>query len=399
MNLKLNKLNPYPFEKLRVLLSNIDNKNNKHIPINLSIGEPKHPAPDTIKNAIVNNISGISNYPTTKGDQKLRETIANWIEKRYNKTKVNPDSEILPVIGSREALFSFAQIVINNSIINPVVICPNPFYQIYEGASLLAGAEPYYVNLDQKNNFSYKWNDVPEQVWNKTQLLYVCSPGNPAGNVLNLQEWKEIFDLSNKYNFVIASDECYSEIYYDESHPPLGALEAANLLNLTDYNNLVVFSSLSKRSNVPGLRSGFVAGDAKIINKFLLYRTYNGSAMSPLVTAASIAAWSDEKHVQENRKLYNDKIESVFPILKKVMHIDKPQASFYLWAKTPVSDEEFTRKLFEDTLITVLPGSFLARKSMGINPGDNMIRIALVSSLKECTEAANKIAEFIKNNY
>ncbi|MBW0454299.1 MAG: succinyldiaminopimelate transaminase [Candidatus Kinetoplastibacterium crithidii] len=399
MNPRLNKLNPYPFEKLRSLLSGITYKKEQLTPINLSIGEPKHPTPKSISDAIKDSIASISHYPATKGEELLRKTIANWIENRYAATKIDPNTQILPVLGSREALFSFTQIVIDNSFRNPVVICPNPFYQIYEGASILAGAEPYYVNLDPENNFSCKWDDVPTEIWDRTQLVFVCSPGNPAGNVIDLEEWKKIFELSKKYNFIIASDECYSEIYHDESNPPLGGLQAANILGIKDYNNLVVFSSLSKRSSVPGLRSGFVAGDSKIMNKFLLYRTYNGSAMSPLISAASVAAWSDEKHVYANRQLYNDKIEVFYSKINKYLEVTKPQASFYIWAKTPCSDTEFTKKLYQEESITVLPGSFLAREYLGVNPGNKRIRIALVSSLEECIEAANRIARFVQTYY
>lgn len=401
MNKRLNKLNPYPFENLRALLKNIDtaSTNQDIIPINLSIGEPKHVSPSIVKKTIIENLSGLSVYPSTKGDIALREVICKWIKNRYKIESVDAETQILPALGSREALFSFTQIAIDSDTDpDSIVICPNPFYQIYEGATVLAGSKPYYINLDQENSFSYNWDGVPEDVWKKTKLVFVCSPGNPAGNVINLDEWKKIFHLSSKYGFIIASDECYSEIYDETMPPPLGGMQAADIIGVKDYRNLVVFSSLSKRSSLPGLRSGFIAGDAELISKFLLYRTYNGSAMGPLVVSASIAAWSDETHVQENRKLYTSKINAVLPILQKVLDVSRPQASFYLWAKTPVSDTTFTRELYEKTAVTVLPGSFLARESLGVNPGNNRIRIALVSSLEECIEAANRIVNFAKNN-
>ncbi|AGF48947.1 succinyldiaminopimelate transaminase [Candidatus Kinetoplastidibacterium galati] len=401
MNKRLNKLNPYPFENLRALLKNVDIENESHdaIPINLSIGEPKHPSPPIVKKTIIENLSGLSVYPSTKGDIVLREVICKWIKNRYKIESVDAESQVLPALGSREALFSFTQIAIDSdSDPDPIVICPNPFYQIYEGATFLAGAKPYYINLDQGSNFSYDWDSVPENIWKKTKLVFVCSPGNPAGNVINLDEWRKIFHLSSKYGFIIASDECYSEIYDETMTPPLGGMQAADIIGVKDFKNLVVFSSLSKRSSLPGLRSGFIAGDSELLNKFLLYRTYNGSAMGPVVVSASIAAWNDEIHVQENRKLYTNKISTVLPILQKVLDVSRPQASFYLWAKTPMSDTIFTRELYKKTTVTVLPGSFLARESLGTNPGNNRIRIALVSSLEECVEAANRIVNFVKNS-
>jgi N-succinyldiaminopimelate aminotransferase len=280
------------------------------------------------------------------------------------------------------------------------VVCPNPFYQIYEGASLLAGATPHFLNTMPEDNFALNFAQLSEDVWQRTQLIYVCSPGNPTGRVMPLEEWKTLFDLSDHHGFVIASDECYSEIYFSEK--PLGALQAAHRLGRSDYKNLVVFSSLSKRSNVPGMRSGFVAGDADVIEKFALYRTYHGSAMNPAIQAASIAAWNDEAHVAENRRLYAEKFSRVVEILKPVLPVKMPDAGFYLWVdlskagvRTPVSDTAFAQALYRDYNVTVLPGSYLARTAQGVNPGENFVRMALVASTEETVEAAQRIAKFI----
>ena len=389
MNPNLNLLQPYPFQRLRELFAGIT-PNPAFNNINLSIGEPKHATPSLIKDALVNNLSGLAAYPTTLGVLPLREAIANWATRRYGIPLLNPETEILPVIGSREALFAVAQVVIDSSKSNPIVISPNPFYQIYEGAAFLAGAEPYFLNTTVENNHAMDFSSVPLEVLNRTQLVYVCSPGNPSGKVMTLAQWKEIFALSDQYNFVIAADECYSEIYFDETNPPLGALQAANLLG-RNYKNLIIFSSLSKRSNVPGMRSGFVAGDADLIAKFLLYRTYHGSAMSPTVQMASIAAWNDEKHVIENRRLYAEKFNTVTPMLNSTLQIEMPDAAFYCWAKTIEKDTDFAVKLYRDLNITVLPGSLLAREAHGTNPGAGFIRLALVASLDECVEAAKRI--------
>ena len=389
MNPNLSLLQPYPFQRLRELFAGItpDPAFNN---INLSIGEPKHATPSLIKDALVNNLSGLATYPTTLGVLPLREAIANWATRRYGIPLLNPETEILPVIGSREALFAVAQVVIDSSKSNPIVISPNPFYQIYEGAAFLAGAEPYFLNTTVENNHAMDFSSVPTEILNHTQLVYVCSPGNPSGKVMNLAQWKEIFALSDQYNFVIAADECYSEIYFDETHPPLGALQAAYLLGRS-YKNLIIFSSLSKRSNVPGMRSGFVAGDADLIAKFLLYRTYHGSAMSPTVQAASIAAWNDEAHVIENRRLYAEKFNAVTPMLSGTLQVEMPDAAFYYWAKTTEKDTDFALKLYRDLNVTVLPGSLLAREAHGTNPGAGFIRLALVASLDECAEAASRI--------
>lgn len=389
MNPNLEKLHPYPFQKLRDLFAGIQPNPSLKL-VNLSIGEPKHATPEFIKTALTENLAGLANYPTTLGSAALREAISDWLVRRYGIPALDSEKQIVPVNGSREALFAFAQAVVDPSLPNPVVISPNPFYQIYEGAALLAGAEPYYLNTLPENEFRMDYAAVPEAVWRRTQLLYVCSPGNPTGKVMNLDEWREVFALADKYGFVIASDECYSEIYFDETNPPLGALQAANKLG-RGYDNLVMFSSLSKRSNVPGMRSGFVAGDHRILEKFLLYRTYHGCAMNPAVQAASAAAWNDETHVQENRRLYREKFAAVTPLLKQVLDVEMPDAAFYLWARTRGSDTEFASRLHRDYNVTVLPGSFLAREAHGVNPGVGFVRIALVASLEECLEAVHRI--------
>ena len=400
MNPNLNKLQPYPFQRLRDLFQDIT-PNASLTPINLSIGEPKHATPTLIKAALTDNLAGLANYPTTAGVPALRQVISTWISRRYGIPAPNPEKTVLPANGSREALFAFAQVVIDatktsHSKPAPIVICPNPFYQIYEGAAFLAGAEPYFLNTlphkDQKRDYAMDFDSVPENVWRRTQLIYLCSPGNPSGKVMSLAQWQQVFELSDKYGFVIAADECYSEIYFTEGQAPLGALQAAHQLG-RDYNRLVVFSSLSKRSNVPGMRSGFVAGDAELIEKFLLYRTYQGCAMSPAVQAASIAAWSDELHVIENRRLYAEKFLAVTPMLQGVVEVEMPDAAFYLWARTSISDTEFAIKLYRDFNVTVLPGSFLSREAHGINPGAGFIRLALVASLEECLEAARRIQQ------
>ena len=397
MNPRLDTLQPYPFEKLRLLLAQAGTPPTGLRAINLSIGEPKHAAPQCVKDAIVGALDGLSAYPPTKGDPKLREAISQWIGKRYGIPSPNPETQVLPVLGSREALFSFAQVVLDSTK-NGIVVCPNPFYQIYEGAALLGGATPYYVNSDPALNFGCDWSTVPSEIWTRTQLLFICSPGNPAGNVMNLAEWRTLFELSDRYGFVIASDECYSEIFLDEAHPPLGGMQAAVQLGRTDFRNLISFSSLSKRSNVPGMRSGFVAGDATLMAKFLLYRTYHGSALSPVVSAASIAAWQDEAHVIDNRKQYRAKFDAVLPILEPVLDVTRPDASFYLWAGTKGPDADFVRDLLTHTNVTTLPGSFVGRTVNGVNPGQNRIRIALVAPLADCVEAAQRIAEFVRKS-
>lgn len=393
MNPNLNLLQPYPFQRLRDLFQGIK-PNPAYSAINLSIGEPKHETPALIKQALVDNLAGLANYPTTAGVTELRLAISSWASRRYGIPALDHEKEIIPINGSREALFAFAQAVIDGSKPKPVVICPNPFYQIYEGAAFLAGAQPYFLNNLPENDYAMDFDSVPEVIFQHTQLVYLCSPGNPAGKIMTLDQWKQVFELSDRYGFVIAADECYSEIYFDEANPPLGALQAAHKLG-RDYTNLVIFSSLSKRSNVPGMRSGFVAGDAKILEKFLLYRTYHGCAMSPTVQAASIAAWNDEAHVIENRRLYDEKFKAVTPIVKQALQVEIPDGAFYLWGRAPMSDTEFAVRLYRDFNVTVLPGSFLAREAHGVNPGKNFVRLALVASLQECLEAADRIKQVV----
>ncbi len=394
MNPQLSALQPYPFQKLSALLAGASPAALR--PINLSIGEPKHATPPFIRDALTANLSGLSSYPATAGSESLRRTVAGWIKNRFGVSDIDPLRQVLPVNGSREALFAFAQTVIDPSRARAVVVSPNPFYQIYEGAALLAGAEPQFLNQLPDNNFAMDRTQLPDEVWSRTQLIYVCSPANPTGNVMTLSEWKSLFELSDRYGFVIASDECYSEIYFDEAAPPLGALDAAWRLGRGDFRRLVSFSSLSKRSNVPGMRSGFVAGDAEIIAKFLLYRTYHGCAMNPAIQAASETAWRDESHVVENRRLYRKKFERVVAILGEVTEVTMPQAAFYLWLPTPIPDTEFAKGLFNQYNVTVLPGSFLAREARGVNPGQNFVRIALVASVEECIEAGQRLRDYIR---
>jgi N-succinyldiaminopimelate aminotransferase len=394
MNPRLKSLQPYPFEKLRKLFEgSTPDPARKHI--SLGIGEPRHPTPEFIRRALSDNLEKLSAYPPTAGSDTLRQAIARWLSQRYALPALDWRTEVLPVNGSREALFAFAQTIVNPSQAVPVVVCPNPFYQIYEGAALLAGAQPYYVNTTAEKGFRADYSQVPEEMWRRTQLLYVCSPGNPTGKVLGLAEWQEIFTLADRHGFVIASDECYSEIYFDEASPPLGALQAA-VRSGRGFERLVVFSSLSKRSNAPGLRSGFVAGDAAVLKAFLLYRTYHGGAMNPAVQEASAAAWKDETHVRENRKKYAEKFDRVTPLMQQALEVQRPDAGFYLWARTPVADVEFARRLYAAQNVTVLPGTFLARDSVGINPGTGFVRMALVAETEECLEAARRIVEFAK---
>ncbi len=393
MNPNLTRLQPYPFQKLAALLSGV--KANASLrPINLSIGEPKHATPQFIREALSANLTGLSSYPATAGSETLRAAIATWLERRYQLPHIDPAKQVLPVNGSREALFAFAQTVVDASRERPVVVAPNPFYQIYEGAALLAGAETQFLNIFPHNRFALDFGQLPESVWHRVQLVYVCSPGNPTGSVMTLDEWRTLFDLSDRHGFVIASDECYSEIYFDEGHAPLGGLEAAQRLGRSHFPRLVAFGSLSKRSNVPGMRSGYVAGDADILAKFLLYRTYHGCAMNPAVQAASTAAWQDEEHVRENRRLYRQKFEKAVALLAEVTEATMPQAAFYLWLRTPIADTEFAKHLFEQYNVTVVPGSFLAREARDVNPGANFVRIALVASVEECVEAAQRLAQY-----
>ena len=392
MNQNLNLLQPYPFQRIRDLFADVP-LNTQYKPVNLSIGEPKHQTPSIIQDSLIDNIAGLASYTTTIGSLNLRQAIADWAMRRYHIPALDPATQIMPVNGSREALFALAQAVIDTSKEKPVVISPNPFYQIYEGAALLAGAEPYFINTLPENQHSMNFSTVPKSVLARTQLVYVCSPGNPSGKVMTLADWETLFNLSDRYGFVIAADECYSEIYFDEETPPLGALQAANDLG-RDYSRLIVFGSLSKRSNVPGLRSGFVAGDADIMKKFLLYRTYHGCAINPAVQAASITAWNDEAHVVENRRLYREKFDTIVPMLNTVWPvIEMPDAAFYLWIKTDQDDTKLAVQLKRDLNITVLPGSYLAREAHSINPGKGFIRMALVATLAECVEAAKRIQQ------
>ena len=398
MNPLLTQLHTYPFEKLRVLFDGIT-PDAANRPISFGIGEPKHPTPQLIKDALIAALPGLSVYPATLGSDALRRAIAAWLESRYHLEPLDPVTEVLPVAGSREALFAFAQTVIDRSRPDPIVLCPNPFYQIYEGAALLAGAQPYFANSDPARNYACNYAEIPHDVWARTQLAYVCTPGNPTGAVMTLEDWRELFALSDRYGFIIASDECYSEIYFDESRPPLGAMQAAHQLGHS-YARLVVFSSLSKRSNVPGMRSGFVAGDANLLKQFFKYRTYHGTALSPVFQSASVAAWQDELHVIENRRKYVSKFATITPMLAAHLDVKLPDAAFYLWARVDglgLDDTEFARRLYADYNVTVLPGSFLARDAHGINPGRNFVRLALVADVEECVEGAQRIVEFCKH--
>ena len=394
MNPLLARLHPYPFERLRELTRGIT-PNPAFKPIGLGIGEPKHATPELIRRTLTDNLAGLASYPATAGEPRLREACAAWVQRRYGVT-LDAGTQVLPVNGSREALFALAQTVIDPTKPGATVVCPNPFYQIYEGAALLAGAQTAFVNSDPARNFAPDWASVPDEVWARTQLLYVCSPGNPTGAVMPLPEWKLLFELSDRHGFVIASDECYSEIYFRDE-PPLGGLEAAVQLGRKDFRRLIALTSLSKRSNVPGMRSGFVAGDAALLKQFLLYRTYHGSAMSPVVQAASIAAWNDEAHVVDNRNLYRAKFAQVTPLLSGVMDVALPDAGFYLWAGIAGGDDvAFALQLLAQYNVAVLPGSLLARESGGINPGAGRLRMALVAGVDECLEAAHRIVSFIQ---
>ena len=377
MNPLLAKLQPYPFEKLRALMAGVTPPADR-APINLSIGEPKHPTPALVKDALAASLDGLASYPATAGTPELRQAVSAWLARRYGIPAPDPLTEVLPVNGSREALFAFAQTVVDPRP-GARVVCPNPFYQIYEGAAILAGATPVYGE---------------PSAWEGVQLVYACSPANPSGRVMNLDEWRRLFELSDRHGFVIASDECYSEIYFDT--PPLGALEAARKLKRS-YERLVVFSSLSKRSNAPGMRSGFVAGDPALIARFLLYRTYHGSAMSLAVQRASIAAWQDEAHVRENRRLYAEKFRAVLPLIRSPLETRMPDGGFYFWVRTPIDDAQFARRLQEQENVLVLPGSFLARSVAGANPGARHVRIALVAPLGECLEAAKRLMRFAQS--
>lgn len=398
MNQDLNHLHPYPFEKLAALKAAVTAPAHLN-DIMLSIGEPKHEPPAFVLETLVKNLNKLSNYPTTKGIPELRNAIASWATNRFKLKpgSFNAEKHVLPVNGTREALFAFAQAIVDRNQPDPIIVSPNPFYQIYEGAAILSGAEPYFLNCTPENNFIPDFAKVPAEIWQRTQLLFICSPGNPTGAVMNTEQLKELITLADKYDFVIASDECYSELYFDEANPPAGLLQACAELGRDDFSRCVVFHSLSKRSNLPGLRSGFVGGDAKILEKFLLYRTYHGCAMPVPTQLASVNAWQDEQHVIENREAYRQKFDAVLKILDSVLPVEKPDASFYLWPKTPIKGEQFAQQLFAAQKVTVLPGSYLAREANGVNPGEDYVRLALVAPLAECIEAAERIKAFVQS--
>ncbi|HEC18569.1 MAG TPA: succinyldiaminopimelate transaminase [Gammaproteobacteria bacterium] len=396
MNPDLHRLQPYPFEKLRGLKDGITPPADK-TPVALSIGEPKHAAPDFVLAEMTAQLRGLEQYPLTKGTLALREAIARWLVQRFAiaPQSLDPEQHILPVNGTREALFAFAQAVVNRSR-DAVVMMPNPFYQIYEGAALLAGAQPWYLNTLEDTGFIPDVDHVPSEVWRRCQLIYLCSPGNPTGAVMDESSLRQLIALADEHDFIIAADECYSEIYFDEENPPVGLLQVAANMGRDDFKRCVVFHSLSKRSNLPGLRSGFVAGDAEILEKFLLYRTYHGCALPLPTQAASIKAWGDEQHVAENRDYYREKFAAVLEILSPVLDVQRPDAGFYLWAKTPVDDETFARDLFARQNVSVVPGRYLSRKAGGTNPGENRVRMALVAPLAECIEAAQRICSYVE---
>ena len=397
MNKDLSLLQPYPFEKLTALKAQVTPPSDlEHIAF--SIGEPKHPAPEFVAECLNDNMARLSNYPTTKGLPELRKSIADWCERRFKLQagSVDPEANVLPVNGTREAIFAFTQAAVNRSD-EALVISPNPFYQIYEGAAYLAGAKPFYLNCLAENGFIPDFDAVSEDVWQRCQLLFLCSPSNPTGAVTDLETLQKLIKLSDKYDFIVASDECYSEIYLDEAQPPVGLLEACADMGRHDYKNCVVMHSLSKRSNLPGLRSGFIAGDAALLGPFLQYRTYHGCSMPVQHQLASIAAWNDEDHVLENRDQYRRKFDAVVEILSPVMDVQKPDASFYLWAKTPIADDKFAQGLFEQQNLTVLPGRYLSRETDGVLPGAGYVRMALVATLEECIEGAHRIRKYVES--
>ena len=400
MNPDLKKLQPYPFEKLNILKASCQPKHDQPGPdkhIALSIGEPKHDAPGFVLDSITRNLNEINRYPLTKGSINLRVAIASWLSRRFklSTNALDPEKHILPVTGTREALFSFAQCMVNRND-DALVLMPNPFYQIYEGAAFLSGASPCFYNTVKENNYLPDFDAIDDNTWQRCQIIYICTPGNPTGSVISKQQLCKLIELSLKHNFIIASDECYSEIYFDENQPPAGLLEAAEQCGNKDFTNCIVFHSLSKRSNLPGMRSGFVAGDAELIKSYLLYRTYHGCAMPPVHQIASIEAWNDESHVKQNRDLYIKKFKTVIESLNPVIDIVLPDAGFYIWLNTPIDDEDFARDLFEQQNITVLPGSYLSRENDGINPGKNHVRLALVAPLDECLTAAKRIKQYIQ---
>lgn len=398
MNPDLDRLHPYPFEKLTKLKAGIRVPQDLN-PISLGIGEPKHPSPEFVKQVIANNLDKLANYPTTKGTDELRQAIARWATRRFELAPgtLTPEHHIVPVNGTREGIFSLVQSVVDSS--RPAtVVSPNPFYQVYEGAAFLAGATPHYLACDASNNFIPDFEHVPNSVWKDCQVLFLCSPGNPSGSVIPRETLTQVIELADKHDFIVASDECYSELYPDENRPPEGLLQTCAAIGRNDFARCIVFHSLSKRSNLPGLRSGFVAGDAKILKGYLKYRTYHGCAMPIHNQLASIAAWSDEDHVRENRAAYRAKFEAVVPILRDVMDVEFPDAGFYLWPQTPMDDETFARELSAQQNVHVLPGRYLSRTVEGHNPGENRVRMALVAPVEECVEAAKRIVTFVKAN-
>ena len=395
MNGDLDKLHPYPFEKLKSLKAGIVPPSGlEHIA--LSIGEPRQPTPEFISEAVLSHLDGLSSYPLTKGAPELRNTVCEWLTNRFQLPagSLDPETNVLPVNGTREALFAFTQALVNRKP-DALVLMPNPFYQIYEGATLLAGASPRYLSCTAENGFIPEFEQVDEATWERCQLLFVCSPSNPSGAVTPKEQLQQLIRLAVKHDFVIAADECYSEIYFDEQKPPPGLLQAAAEMGHAHYERCIVFHSLSKRSNAPGLRSGFVAGDGDILSAFLQYRTYHGSAMPIHHQYASILAWQDETHVRENRETYRQRFEAVLDILGDQLKLSLPDAGFYFWAETPVSDTEFARGLYEQQNVTVLPGSYLSREVDGMNPGANRIRMALVAPIEECVEAARRIRDYL----
>jgi N-succinyldiaminopimelate aminotransferase len=399
MNSRLAGLQPYPFQKLAELIRGLTPPNDKPA-IRLSMGEPQHAAPSFVLEALRTNLNGLSHYPVTKGSLELRQSIARWANQRFNleKAPLDPERHVLPCAGTREALFSIAQAVIDRRAHaeQPVVIMPNPFYQIYEGAALLAGARPYFLNTVAGNQYRMDFTRIPAEVWKQVQLVYICSPGNPTGTVLQHADLAHLLELAERHDFLIAADECYSEIYFNEDYPPPGLLQVAHDLGIADYRRCLVFHSLSKRSNLPGLRSGFVAGDGTALEQYSQYRTYQGCALPPPTQAASITAWNDETHVRANRDQYRAKFDAVLEILGPVMNVEKPEASFYLWPETPQDDETFTRELYTRENVLVLPGSYLSRHAQGTNPGHKRVRMALVASQEECVEAAKRIRSYIR---
>jgi N-succinyldiaminopimelate aminotransferase len=398
VNQLLGSLQPYPFERLAAVKNAVTPAADKTC-IDLSIGEPKHPTPRVITATLAEHLQELSRYPTTRGDAMLRNSIAAWLGRRFHlaDSLIDPERHVVPVNGTREALFAIAQVVVNaNSGNRPIVMLPNPFYQIYEGAALMAGAEPYYVNCSAGNDYAPDFDSVPESIWQRCQLLYLCSPGNPTGVVSTAGEYDKVLELSDRYGFVVAADECYSELYIDENEPPLGLLDHAARSGRDEFRRIVVFHSLSKRSNAPGMRSGFVAGDAEVLKPYLLFRTYHGCTLPPPIQAASAAAWDDERHVVENRQHYRDKFAAVLDILGSTLDVTAPQGGFYLWPKLLVDDVAFARGLIEEQNVIVLPGQFVSRQSAGINPGNRHIRIALVAPLAECIEAAQRIRDHLQ---